>query len=144
MSIEFISAKDLPISEAEEVDVLCVENGELKRKEGTSLGGNKYDAKVKLWGEMVDGEMMLKGELLEGSFDALMEKINNDILTTALVIEDGTAWEQVSDGEFPYKGIIDAPLSWMKNTQSGVELVSGWGIHLNFAILSDNTVMIDG
>lgn len=36
---EFIAAKDLPVSEAEEVDVLCVENGELKRKTGASLGG---------------------------------------------------------------------------------------------------------
>lgn len=39
MSIEFISAKDLPTTEAEEVDVLCVEGGELKRKAGASLGG---------------------------------------------------------------------------------------------------------
>lgn len=39
MSIEFIPAKDLPVAEGDEVDVLCVENGELKRKEGASLGG---------------------------------------------------------------------------------------------------------
>lgn len=38
-NIEFISAKDLPTTEAEEVDVLCVENGELKRKAGATLGG---------------------------------------------------------------------------------------------------------
>lgn len=36
---EFIAAKDLPTTEAEEVDVLCVEGGELKRKPGASLGG---------------------------------------------------------------------------------------------------------
>lgn len=35
---EFISAKDLPITEAEEVDVLCVDNGELKRKQAKGLG----------------------------------------------------------------------------------------------------------
>ena len=33
---ELISAKDLPITEAEEVDVLCVDNGELKRKQAYS------------------------------------------------------------------------------------------------------------
>lgn len=40
MSTEFIAAKDLPVAEGDEVDVLCVENGELKRKEGASLGGS--------------------------------------------------------------------------------------------------------
>lgn len=37
--IEFIPAKDLPVAEGDEVDVLCMENGELKRKEGASIGG---------------------------------------------------------------------------------------------------------
>lgn len=36
---EFISAADLPTTDAKEVDVLCVENGELKRKAGASIGG---------------------------------------------------------------------------------------------------------
>lgn len=38
---EFISAADLPNTEAEEVDVLCVENGEMKRKIGINLGGDE-------------------------------------------------------------------------------------------------------
>ena len=37
-NIEFIPASSLPTTEAEEVDVLCVENGELKRKAGATLG----------------------------------------------------------------------------------------------------------
>ena len=36
---ELIAAKDLPTTEAEEVSVLCVENGELKQKPGASFGG---------------------------------------------------------------------------------------------------------
>lgn len=36
---EFIAANDLPITETSEVDVLCVEHGELKRKPVASLGG---------------------------------------------------------------------------------------------------------
>lgn len=38
---EFISAKDLPTTEAEEVDVLCVDpvTGELVKKPGANLGG---------------------------------------------------------------------------------------------------------
>ena len=39
---EFISAANLPTTEAEEVDVLCVEGGELKRKPGASLGGGGF------------------------------------------------------------------------------------------------------
>lgn len=38
---EFISAANLPTTEAEEVEVLCVENGEMKRKPGASLGGGE-------------------------------------------------------------------------------------------------------
>lgn len=36
---EFIAAKDLPTTEAEEVSVLCLENGELKQKAAKGLGG---------------------------------------------------------------------------------------------------------
>lgn len=38
-NIEFIAANNLPITEAEEVDVLCVVDGELKRKPAEGLGG---------------------------------------------------------------------------------------------------------
>ena len=38
-NIEFIPANELPVSEAEAVSVLCLENGELKQKPGASLGG---------------------------------------------------------------------------------------------------------
>lgn len=38
-NINLIPAAELPLTEAEEVDVLCVENGELKRKAGANLGG---------------------------------------------------------------------------------------------------------
>ena len=41
-NIEFIAAKDLPTTEAEEVSVLCIDNGELKQKPGASFGGGGY------------------------------------------------------------------------------------------------------
>lgn len=47
-NIEFISASNLPTTEAEEVDVLCVENGELKRKAGATLGGGGGSFTIKL------------------------------------------------------------------------------------------------
>ena len=36
---EFIAAKDLPVTDAAEVNVLCVDNGELKQKPAGNLGG---------------------------------------------------------------------------------------------------------
>ena len=45
--MEFISAKDLPITEAEEIDVLCVESGELKRKSASGLSNKvEYDLEI--------------------------------------------------------------------------------------------------
>ena len=41
-NIEFIAASDLPVAESSEIDVLCVENGELKLKQGASLGSSGY------------------------------------------------------------------------------------------------------
>ena len=38
-NINLIPAADLPLTEAKEVDVLCVEGGELKRKAAGNLGG---------------------------------------------------------------------------------------------------------
>lgn len=35
----FIAANDLPIAEGENISVLCVENGEMKQKPATGLGG---------------------------------------------------------------------------------------------------------
>ena len=41
-NINLIPAAELPLTEAEEVDVLCVEGGELKRKAAGNLGGGGY------------------------------------------------------------------------------------------------------
>ena len=38
-NINLIPAAQLPLTEAEEVEVLCVDNGELKRKAAGNLGG---------------------------------------------------------------------------------------------------------
>lgn len=38
-NIELIAAANLPTTEAEEVSVLCIDNGELKQKPGASFGG---------------------------------------------------------------------------------------------------------
>lgn len=88
--MEFISAKDLPISEAEEVDVLCVENGEMKRKPASGIGGNtKYDLKFKLTpGINEEGNNYTTIELLEGSYDPAKHKLDNFEPISVLAISD--------------------------------------------------------
>lgn len=39
-NINLIPAAELPLTEADEIDVLCVEGGELKRKAASNLGGS--------------------------------------------------------------------------------------------------------
>lgn len=65
---ELISAKDLPITEADEVDVLCVDGGELKRKQAKGLGGaGGYVIKVPLT-DVVAGDSGIAVNLSE-SYD---------------------------------------------------------------------------
>lgn len=52
---EFIAAKNLPVTEAEEVDILCVEDGELKRRPAKGFGGNQLYI-LKLTQDMIDKE----------------------------------------------------------------------------------------
>lgn len=52
---DFVSAKDLPTSESESVDVLCVDNGELKRKSGANLGGEKTDLVIRVTSPLISG-----------------------------------------------------------------------------------------
>lgn len=54
---EFIAAKDLPVTEVEEVDVLCVDpaTGELVKKSGANLGGSGGGITI-LEGSTTDGE----------------------------------------------------------------------------------------
>lgn len=62
---EFISAANLPTTEAEEVDVLCVEGGELKRKPGASLGGRatEPDLVIRLSGYTTDNVSVVSGSV---------------------------------------------------------------------------------
>lgn len=44
-NIEFVPASELPMAETDDIEVLCIENGELKLKDGSGLGGSgEFDA----------------------------------------------------------------------------------------------------
>ena len=45
-NINFIPATELPEAEGDEVSVLCVENGELKQKAASGLGGGSNDVVI--------------------------------------------------------------------------------------------------
>ena len=81
---EFIAAKDLPTTEAKEVDVLCVEpaTGELVRKPGASLGGGaeEYDAVVHM--AYMNGEYAI---LESGSRQSVIDKLAANKIPKVLV-----------------------------------------------------------
>lgn len=72
---ELISAKDLPTTDAKEVDVVCVEGGELKRKPGASIGGGGgYVIKVPLDSNI---DMDNGSATLEESYDNFIDILYN-------------------------------------------------------------------
>lgn len=75
-NIEFIAAKDLPITEAKEVNVLCVDNGELKLKEAANLGGSSGGYVIK---ELQISNMNGSGlqVIVTENYDKIAEILNN-------------------------------------------------------------------
>lgn len=66
---ELIEAKDLPMTEEEDVTVLCVgADGEIKRKPAKGLGGGEYDAEIHV--TSTDGGNPT-AELVVGSFETI-------------------------------------------------------------------------
>lgn len=79
-NIEFIPAHELPEATGEEVSVLCVENGELKQKAATGLGGGgeKADMVIALtapfsFDDPVSGNVSVAIE--SGSLEAVAEAL---------------------------------------------------------------------
>ena len=137
---EFISAANLPTTETSEVDVLCVEKGELKRKSAASLGGGGYDLKVRLWFEYSEDDgLTAHGELLEGSYEAAKQKIDNGEPAVARIIEDATAYEQ--DGGMPFMYVGENYLA--STVMDGVECLCGYSSSVDFMVQQDNTILID-
>ena len=84
---EMIAAANLPTTDAKEVDVICVEGGELKRKPGASLGGNAGGYVVKVPADIdVSGEMNMIADV---NYDEFAELLYNG----------GTLWFDFSEVE---------------------------------------------
>lgn len=134
-NIEFIPAKDLPTTEGNEVDVLCVENGELKRK-AISLGGEpEYDLILRVvggWDEETGNNIVIEYEVIQGSYDAVKQKIDNAIEPNVLILEERR------DGDYIQKSVYEAWTMWYSIASEGIEAIyfDGW-----FDLLPDNTVV---
>ena len=96
----FISAKDLPVSESEEVDVLVVDDGELKRKPAANLGGGGGEADDEYGGFDVVFKAIYQGgtteiAVVKGSFETVKEKILEDEPVSAFLLyhfQGGSPW----------------------------------------------------
>ena len=134
-NIEFIPASNLPTTEASEVDVLCVENGELKLKAGASIGGNtEYDLILRVVGgqdEETGDNIVIEYEVMQGSYDAVKQKIDNAIEPKALILDEYRV------GDYIEKRVYEAFAYWYSLTSEGFEAIyfDGW-----FDLLPDNTV----
>lgn len=139
-NINFIPAHELPETEAAEVEVLCLDNGQLKRKPAANLGGGNYDVKIRITYEPdEDGVLNPVGELLEGSFEAAKQKMDNDRPATALVIEDGTAFVGIGNG--PFKAVLESSLAEVYDYESLESAnITGFGFNVQFAIFPDGTI----
>lgn len=81
---EFISAANLPTTDAKEVDVICVEGGELKRKPGASIGGGggyvvRLPADTQIQFDN-DGTIMMVSEENRDNFAEMMYNGGNVII----------------------------------------------------------------
>lgn len=137
-NIEFIPANELPTTEASEVDVLCVENGELKLKAGASLGGGdaEYDLILRVVGgydEEAGNNIVIEYEAIQGSYDAVKQKIDNGIEPKVLILEEHRA------GDFIEKYVYETFVRWYSIASDGIEALNfdGW-----FDLLPDNTVAL--
>lgn len=121
-NINFISANELPNTEANEVDVLCVENGEMKLKREYKLGGKECDMRIRY--NFTDSTY----ELIDGTYQQVVSKINNDAYPTIYVIKEYSTNKYVELA-----------------TASYYHASNMLGIHaegLYFSVYSDNSIVL--
>lgn len=120
----FIPATELPEAEGDEVSVLCVENGELKQKAASGLGGNtNYDIVVRITRtyNSEEDEEYATGEIISGSFDEVVNKLDAGIEPTGLCIECGTIW-----GNREIKSVSHYTVAYMAVDGAEALTIPGW------------------
>jgi hypothetical protein len=145
---EFISAANLPVTEAEDVSVLCLENGALKQKPANGLGGNSggggFDLiMASIWRNDINNRVP---SIVNGDYNAIYKKLSNNQICLAAFIMGSADDENVSsiqvDNErglelFDYIKIND--LSWGVGTSEDIQMWSGRHGSL-YLLHPDNTI----
>lgn len=95
-NINFIPANELPVAEGNEVSVLCLENGEMKQKPASGLGGDNWDAVI----HTTDYNSIDAFTLVSGTYEAIRTKVLAGEVpkikaTWTNTMEDGTIWHTV-------------------------------------------------
>lgn len=101
---ELIAGANLPTTDAAEVDVICVEGGELKRKPGASLGGGGggYVINIDPSVDIIDRETGTI--MMSGSYDDF----------APILYAGGSVWVNVAnvmEGDIPAGTIMNIPAS---------------------------------
>lgn len=137
---EFIAANALPVTEAEEVNVLVVDTatGELAQKAGAELSKTKYDLAVRitLTYDEESNDPICTPEIISGSYDAVMQKLNSETIPVVLVIEDGVCWGN------EIRGVWECTPIWVKNSKAD-EYLDIRGPYNNYIFGSDGTILLD-
>ena len=129
----FIAANDLPIAEGKNISVLCVENGEMKQKPATGLGGGNicycaymYDeSAVAIYNSKVSRDNAIAGNTIDYDNIVSLEDFKNMFFTKSPLLldmknADGIGWATYGPdvnvgativGFFPYNGIINMVIS---------------------------------
>ena len=134
-NIEFIPASNLPITEGSEVDVLCVENGELKRKAISLSGDPEYDLILRVvggWDEESGNNIVNEYEVIQGSYDAVKQKIDSGIVPKVIIVDEYT------NGDYRDKNAYECGwLVWFSYADQNYEAIY---FDSYFDLLPDNTV----
>ena len=120
---EFIAAKDLPVTEAEEVNVLVVDpaTGELAQKAGANLGGEKADLVISLIAPIAFGGATSENisvAIKSGSLDAVVDAMRDG--RPPVVKCERFFVEQGFDTEAPMAegGVCDCDVAYYNGTIS--------------------------
>ena len=138
-NINFIPATELPEAEGNEVSVLCVENGELKQKAASGLGGGggstNYDLAVRInlrYDAEDDCTLVDYCEILSGSYDTVMQKLDEGIVPNVHVIESG-----IVCGNSQIKTVYDDSTYWVN--EDGREYLHIEGYMRSYYFYPDGT-----
>lgn len=107
-NINFIPANELPVAEGDEVNVICLENGEMKQKPANMGGGSGGASNVMvIHMNEDDAENQVYPE---GLYDTIDRMIQNSFFDTFIIVGDASA---------QYNSITFRPIQRIQKDEEG-------------------------